>query len=86
MKLGAYASVAAFIAHRRALIRERAALNDDNRDRLAAMDEIVATLRPEECGALDSAQAAGSRGMRRYREFAELHLASKLRALGLLAP
>ncbi len=86
MKLGSYSSVAAFIAHRRALTRARAALNGEDRERLAAMDEIEATLRPEERVALDSDDSAAPGSTARRRQFAEFHLARELRARGLLAP
>jgi hypothetical protein len=53
------------------------------------MDEIIALLRPEERAALEAASAddrsAGAGAARRHRERAEVRLARKLRARGLLA-
>lgn len=86
MKLEAYASLAAFLAHWRVL---RAAppdqAADDDRARLAAMEEILTALRPDERAALEaSASVAGATA--RHRQRAELRLARVLRARALLAP
>lgn len=90
MKLGAYSSVAAFLAHWRAL--KRAVVGDlapGELARRAAMDEIIAVLRPDERAALEAAQSdnisADSGAVRRHRERANLALACALRARGLLA-
>lgn len=89
MKLGAYSSVAAFLAHWRALKRAVAGdLAPDELARRAAMDEIIAVLRPEERAALEAQSdniSPGSGAVRRHRERANLALACALRARGLLA-
>ena len=90
MKPGAYASLAAFLAHWRALKHASAgALTADELARRAEMDEIIAALRPEERAALEAANtddgSAGAGAARRHRERAELRLARELRARGLLA-
>jgi hypothetical protein len=90
MKLDAYSSLAAFLAHWRAL--EHAPADDlaaDELARRAAMGEIIAALRPEERAALEAvrmgAAVADDGSARRHRERAELRLARELRARGLLA-
>ena len=97
MKPGAYASLAAFLAHWRALKHASAdALTADELARSAEMDEIIAALRPEERAALEAANtddgsagagaaAADSGVARRHRERAEVRLARELRARGVLA-
>jgi len=90
MKPGAYASLAAFLAHWRALKHASAgALNLDELARRAEMDDIIAALRPEERAALETANtddgSAGAGAARRHRERAEVRLARELRARGLLA-
>jgi hypothetical protein len=67
-------------------MRERASLNREDRERLAAMDEIVGSLRPEERTALDSDDSTPSAATLRRRQLAEIHLARALRERGLLAP
>ncbi len=90
MKLETYSSLAAFLAHWRALKHATAdTLTADELAHGAEMDQIVAALRPEERAALaaanndDSSAAAGA--TRRHRERADLRLARELRARGLLA-
>jgi hypothetical protein len=90
MKLAAYSSLAAFLAHWRALKHARAgALVPDELARRGEMDEIIAALRPEERAALDTEntddRSAGAGAARRHRERAELRLARQLRDRGLLA-
>jgi hypothetical protein len=90
MKLDAYSSLAAFLAHWRALKHATAAaLAADELARRAEMDEIIAALRPEERAALEAAnnddKSAGADATRRHRERAELRLARELRGRGLLA-
>lgn len=90
MKLDAYYSPAAFLAHWRALKRATAdALAADELARGAEMDEIIAMLRPEERAALEAANSDGGSAStgatRRHRERAELRVARELRARGLLA-
>ena len=56
MKPGAYASLAAFLAHWRALKHASAdALTADELARSAEMEKIIAALRPEERAALETA-------------------------------
>jgi hypothetical protein len=91
MKLNAYASLAAFLAHRRALKQAGAGrLSADELARSAEMEKIIASLQPEERAALDAAAAGGGAlgagAVRRHRERAEASLARELRARGLLAP
>jgi hypothetical protein len=88
MKPDTYSSLAAFLAHWRALKHATAdTLAADELARSAEMDELVAALRPEERAALEAAnnddRSAGA--TRRHRERAELRLARELRARGLLA-
>lgn len=90
MKPDSYASLAAFLAHWRALKHAAAdTLAADELARSAEMDELVAALRPEERAALVVAnnddRSAGAGATRRHRERAELRLARELRARGLLA-
>lgn len=86
MTLGTYSSLAAFLAHWRALAHADA-LDNHERERLAAMREILAMLRPEELAALDqSSMLADTGATARHRERAALRLARELRARGLLVP
>jgi hypothetical protein len=90
MKLETYSSLAAFLAHWRALKHASAdALAVDELAGSAEMDEIIAALRPEERSALEAATtddgAASAGATRRHRERAELGLARELRQRGLLA-
>jgi hypothetical protein len=83
VKLDTHSSLAAFLAHWRTLARA-SALDKDDRERLSAMREILATLRSEELAALKEAAVTGATA--RHRERAELRLARELRSRGLLAP
>lgn len=90
MKLETYSSLAAFLAHWRALKHATVdALAADELARSAEMNEIIAALRPEERAALEAAnnndKSAGAGAARRHRERAELRLARELRKRGLLA-
>jgi hypothetical protein len=90
MKPSAYTSLAAFLAHWRALKHASAgALSTDELARRAGMNEVFAALRPEERAALEAANSDGGAvdagATRRHRERAELRLARELRARGLLA-
>ena len=90
MKLDVYSSMAAFLAHWRALNHAGAgALAADELARRAGMDEIIAVLRPEERAALEAVNidggSANAGATRRHRERAELRLAHELRARSLLA-
>ena len=91
MKLDAYASLAAFLAHRRVLKGAGVGrLSADELARGAEMEKFIASLRPEERAALEVADAGGGARAdgttRRHRERAETSLARELRARGLLAP
>jgi hypothetical protein len=90
MKPDAYASLAAFLAHWRALRHAPAgALAADDPVRRAEMDKLIAALRAEERAALEAANTGGESASggaaRRHRERAEASLARELRARGLLA-
>jgi hypothetical protein len=95
MKLDAYSSLVAFLAHWRALKHANAdALAADDLARRAEMDEMIAALRPEERAALEAANnhagsaddgSADAGATRRHRERAELRLVRELRARRLLA-
>jgi hypothetical protein len=78
----AYASLAAFMAHYRALAAARSLSKEEDRA-LAAMRAHLDTLAPEERAALDS--GAGTPAARRHRERAELHLRRELIARGAIA-
>jgi hypothetical protein len=91
VKLDAYASLAAFLAHRRALRQAGAGrLSAEELARSAEMEKIIASLRPEERAALEREGAEGGflgdGAARRHRERAEAALARELRARGVLAP
>jgi alpha-ketoglutarate-dependent taurine dioxygenase len=82
MKPTPYSSLAAFLAHYRAL--RSAASRSSEEDRLfAEMSAANATLSAEERAALDSSAATSS--ARRNRERAELHLKRELRAHAILS-
>lgn len=86
--LEAYASLAAFLAHWRALKNASAGtLDADELARSVEMEKIIAALRPEERTALEAVHIddRGAGAARRHRERAELRLARELRARGLLA-
>jgi hypothetical protein len=78
-----YSSLAAFIAHWRALARTSAQLNPDENELLVAIDKLIDTLTPDERETLlvplnhDSAEA-------RRRERLELQLRRILLAAGWL--
>lgn len=83
MKSQAYSSVTAFVAHWRALETADAQLHDDDRALLAALRDVLATLRPDERAALESDANPGPAA--RHRERAHASLARELRTRGLLA-
>jgi hypothetical protein len=90
MKLETYSSLAAFLAHWRALKYATVdAPAADELARSAEMNEIIAALRPEERAALEAAitddGSVSAGATRRHRERAELRLARELRKRGLLA-
>jgi hypothetical protein len=85
MKLDVYSSLAAFLAHWRALKGATAdALAADDLARRTAMNQVISALRPEERAALEAANNDDG-ATRRHRERAELRLARELRAGGVLA-
>jgi hypothetical protein len=81
MKPLPYSSLAAFLAHHRALDSASSRTPDEDR-LLAEMSAAIATLSTEERAALDSSEATAS--ARRHRERAELHLRRELVARALL--
>jgi len=82
VKIPAYSSLAAFLAHYRAL-KSDAARGADDEHLLAEMSAAIATLATETRAALDSAEDSAS--SRRHRERAELQLRRELAARGILA-
>ena len=82
MKSVAYSSLAAFLAHYRAL--QKAASRTSEDDQLfSEMSAAIGTLSSEDRAALDSSAASGSG--RRNRERAELHLKRELTARAILS-
>jgi hypothetical protein len=82
VKNPAYSSLAAFLAHYRALKSDPS--RGDNDERLfAEMSAAIATLAPETRAALDSIEDSG--GAKRRRERAELQLRRELAVRGILA-
>jgi hypothetical protein len=82
VKIPAYSSLAAFLAHYRAL-KSDAALSADDEKLFAEMSAVIATLAPEARAALDSTEDSAS--PRRHRDRAELQLRRELGARGILA-
>lgn len=82
MKIPAYSSLAAFLAHYRALKSDtaRSAVDDQL---LAEMSAAIATLAPDAHAALDSTD--DTCGARRHRARAELQLRRELAARGIVA-
>lgn len=80
--LPAYASLAAFLAHYRALAAAPARSADEERT-LDAMRRLLDAIPAEDRAALDS--AGDTPAARRHRERAELHLRRELIARGALA-
>jgi len=82
MKSVPYSSLAAFLAHFRAL--QSAASRTSDEDRLfAEMSAAIGILPPEQRAALDSSDSTGC--ARRNRERAELHLRRELAARAILS-
>jgi hypothetical protein len=81
-QFAAYASLAAFLAHFRALAAASSRSAEEDR-MLAAMRKYVDAIAPDERAALDS--DAGTPAARRRRERAELHLRRELIARGAIA-
>jgi hypothetical protein len=82
VKIPAYSSLAAFLAHYRAL-KSDASRSADYDQLLAEMSAVIATLAPEARAALDSTEDSAS--ARRHRERAELQLRRELVARGIVA-
>lgn len=82
MKLPAYSSLAAFLAHYHAL-KSDASRGADDEQLFAEMSAAIATLAPEVCAALDSLE--DSARAKRHRERAELQLRRELAARGIVA-
>jgi hypothetical protein len=82
VKVPAYSSLAAFLAHYRAL-KSDARRNADDEQLFAEMSAVIAILAPEARAALDSTE--DSAGARRHRERAELQIRRELVARGILA-
>ena len=82
MKPLPYSSLAAFLAHHRALDSASSRTPDENR-LFAEMSAAIATLSADERAALDVSDAAGL--TRRRRERAELHLRRELLARAIVA-
>jgi hypothetical protein len=82
VKIPAYSSLAAFLAHYRALKSDaaRSAVDDQL---LAEMSKAIATLASEAHAALDSTDDTAS--ARRHRARAELQLRRELAARGIVA-
>ena len=85
MKLSAYSSLAAFVAHYRALKSARDPAAED-RLLLAEIEKLIASIGPDVRAALDSDAAGGElAGARaRHRERAERRLRRELLARGVL--
>ncbi len=81
-ELSVYASLAAFLAHYRALSAASSLSKEEDRT-LGAMRKFLSAIAPEERAALDS--KAGTPAARRHRERAEIHLRRELVARGALA-
>jgi hypothetical protein len=82
VKIPAYSSLAAFLAHYHAL-KTASSRGYDDEKLFAEMSAAVATLAPEARVALDSTDDTGS--ARRHRDRAELQLRRELAARGIVA-
>jgi hypothetical protein len=82
VKIPAYSSLAAFLAHYRALKSDPSRAADDDQ-LFAEMSTAIATLAPELRASLDSTEDSAS--ARRHREHAELQLRRELVARGIVA-
>jgi hypothetical protein len=82
MKLVPYTSLAAFLAHYRALASASSRTSDEDQ-LLAEMSAAIATLSLEQRVALDSSDSTAS--ARRSRERAELHLRRELVTRGIVS-
>jgi len=82
MKAPAYSSLAAFLAHYRAL-KSDPSRGPDDQQLLAGMSAAIAMLAPEARAALDSVE--DSARAKRHRDRAELQLRRELAARGIVA-
>ena len=82
VKIPAYSSLAAFLAHYHAL-RSATSRSSDEETLLIEFNAVLAALAPEARAALDSHDNSG--GSRRHRERAELGLSRGLAARGIVA-
>jgi hypothetical protein len=82
MEIPGYSSLAAFLAHYRAL-KSDASRSAGDAQLFAEMSAVLATLAPETRAALDSSE--DSAGARRHRARAELQLRRALAARGIVA-
>jgi hypothetical protein len=82
VKISAYSSLAAFLAHYHAL-KTAPSRSPDDEKLFAEMSAAIATLAPETVAALDSTDDTGS--ARRHRDRAELRLRRELAARGIIA-
>ena len=82
MKSVSYSSLAAFLAHYRALLSASSRTSDEDQ-LFAEMSAAIAILSPEQRAALDSSDSIAS--ARRSRERAELHLRRELVARGIVS-
>jgi hypothetical protein len=82
VKIPAYSSLAAFLAHYRAL-KSDATRSANDEQLFAEMSAAIATLAAELRAALDSTDDTG--GARRHRARAELQLRRELAARGIVA-
>ena len=83
MKPPPYSSLAAFLAHYRALASSGASRTADEDRLFAELSAAIAILSPELRAALDSSDSTAS--ARRSRERAELHLRRELIARGIVS-
>ena len=82
VKISGYSSLAAFLAHYRALKSDASRAADDEQ-LFAEMSAVIATLPREARAALDPTENSSS--ARRHRERAEIHLRRELAARGIVA-
>jgi hypothetical protein len=82
VKIPAYSSLAAFLAHYRAL-KSDASRGADDEQLFVEMSAVLATLAPAARAALESSEE--SAGTRRHRDRAELQLRRELAARAIVA-
>jgi hypothetical protein len=82
VKIPAYSSLAAFLAHYHAVKSDTSRSSGDEQ-LFAEMSAVIAILAPEARAALDSNEDSGS--ARRHRERAQLQLRRELAARGIIA-